>query len=257
MKVHAKLCLVVRREADGLVRYVHLSTGNYNLVTSRIYADIGYFTCDPIIGADVSDLFNTLTGYSAKEDYRSLLVAPATMRAEITRRIEREIDCQLKHGDGYLAFKMNSLVDKKIIQALYRASQAGVKVDLQVRGICCLKPGLPGISEHITVTSIVGRFLEHSRIFYFKNGGEDEVFVGSADMMPRNLDRRIETLFPITDAKLKEIVKNDFLTLNLKDNTQARRLKSDGTYERIVPQEGAEPVNSQIRLIDTHGTWIE
>jgi polyphosphate kinase len=159
MKVHSKLCLVVRREADGLVRYVHMSTGNYNIVTSRIYADIGYFTCDPVIGADVSDLFNTLTGYSAKEEYRSILVAPATMRTEITRRIEREIDRQRKDGDGYIAFKMNSLVDKKIIKSLYRASQAGVRVDLQVRGICCLRPGLPGISENITVTSIVGRFL--------------------------------------------------------------------------------------------------
>ncbi len=256
MKVHSKLCLVVRREADGLVRYVHMSTGNYNIVTSRIYADIGYFTCDPVIGADVSDLFNTLTGYSAKEEYRSLLVAPATMRAEITKRIEREIDRQRKDGDGYIAFKMNALVDKKIIQSLYRASQAGVRVDLQVRGICCLKPGLPGISENITVTSIVGRFLEHTRIFYFRNGGDDEVFIGSADMMPRNLDRRIEVLFPVADARLKDIVKNNFLSIHLKDNMQSRMLKPDGSYERIAPKEGDEPVNSQTLLLDTRGTWI-
>jgi polyphosphate kinase len=233
-----------------------MSTGNYNIVTSRIYADIGYFTCDPVIGADVSDLFNTLTGYSAKEEYRSLLVAPATMRTEITRRIEREIDRQRKDGDGYIAFKMNSLVDKKIIKSLYRASQAGVRVDLQVRGICCLRPGLPGISENIVVTSIVGRFLEHTRIFYFKNGGDDELFIGSADMMPRNLDRRIEILFPVTDAKLKDVVKNDFLSKHLKDNMQSRMLKHDGSYERIVPKEGDEEVNSQALLIEERGTWI-
>ncbi|MBN2299220.1 MAG: polyphosphate kinase 1 [Deltaproteobacteria bacterium] len=257
MKVHAKLCLVVRREADGLIRYVHMSTGNYNMVTSRIYADIGYFTCDPVIGSDVSDLFNALTGYSAKNNYRSLLVAPEKMRMEIMARIEREIERHKTHKDGYLAFKMNSLVDRRIIASLYRASQAGVKVDLQVRGICCLRPGIKGVSENISVTSVVGRFLEHSRIYYFRNGGEDEVFIGSADMMPRNLDRRIEVLFPVTDKPLKKIVLEEILTLHIRDNMQSRRLLPDGDYVRLTPKKGEEQVDSQVSLINNYGTWLQ
>jgi polyphosphate kinase len=256
MKVHAKMCMVVRRERDGIVRYVHMSTGNYNTFTSRVYADIGYFTCNPVIGEDVSDLFNALTGYSAKEDYRSLLVAPGSMRKEMLFRIEREIERQVKNGDGYLAFKMNALVDTTIIQALYRASQAGVRVDLNVRGICCLRPGLPGISDNITVDSIVGRFLEHSRIYYFRNGGEDEILLGSADMMPRNLDRRVEILFPVTNPHLKEILFRDILGIHLKDNVKARRLNADGSYIRLSPAEGEKAVDSQLWLLQHKGSWV-
>jgi polyphosphate kinase len=254
LKTHAKLLLIVRREASGIVRYVHMSTGNYNAVTARIYTDIGYFTCDPDIAADISDLFNALTGYSLKKEYRKLLVAPGAMREEILKRIYREIEQHRKHGNGYLAFKMNQLVDKPCIQALYEASQAGVKIDLQVRGICCLRPGIPGISENITVTSIVGRFLEHARIYYFRNGGADEFFVGSADLMPRNLDRRVEQLFPVEDPQYKEALWQ-ILTIHLRDNVKARRMLPDGTYERVQPRPGEEILNSQQWLIEHRGFW--
>ncbi|MFZ1802755.1 MAG: polyphosphate kinase 1, partial [Nitrospira sp.] len=196
LKTHAKVCLIVRREPEGIRRYVHLGTGNYNVVTSRIYTDVSYFTCDSTISRDVSDLFNSLTGYSRKNIYSKLLVAPTTLRQQLLDRIERETCRHRQYGDGYIAFKMNALVDAQCIQALYLASQAGVKIDLQVRGICCLRPGLPGISETITVTSVVGRFLEHARIYYFRYGGQNEVLMGSADLMPRNLDHRVEVVFP-------------------------------------------------------------
>jgi polyphosphate kinase len=245
LKTHAKMCLVVRREPQGIRRYVHMSTGNYNAVTARIYTDVSYFTCHPLIGADLSDLFNALTGYSRKESYSKLLVAPGTMREQIISRIEREIHRHRKAGDGYLAFKMNALVDRHCIHALYRASQAGVKIDLQVRGVCSLRPGLDGISETITVTSIVGRFLEHSRIYYFRNGGREEVFLGSADLMPRNLDSRVEILFPIEDARLRQSLVHDILQVHLRDNVQARRLLPDGRYERVAPGPGNETVDSQ------------
>src|SRR6476659_1265850 len=217
LKTHTKVCLVVRRDADGLRRYVHLGTGNYNVVSSRIYTDLSYFTCNPVIGADVSDLFNALTGYSRKIAYATLLVAPTTLRREIIERIDREIHHHREHGGGHLSFKMNALVDKPCIQALYRASQAGVKIDLQVRGICCLRPGVPGVSDNITVTSIVGRFLEHARIFYFRNGGEEEVLVGSADLMPRNLDRRVEVLFPVESNSLRHTLLDRILRVHLRD----------------------------------------
>jgi polyphosphate kinase len=255
LKTHTKLLLVVRRERDGIRRYVHMSTGNYNDVTARIYTDIGLFTCDPDIGSDVSDLFNALTGYSRKVEYRKLLVAPAKMREHVLERIEREIKRHQKHGDGYLAFKMNALVDPRSIRALYRASQAGVKVDLQIRSICCLRPGVPGVSENITVTSIVGRFLEHPRIFYFHNGGDEEMLLGSADLMPRNLDRRVEQLFPVQDPQLRNALRHEVLGMHLKDNVQARRLLSDGSYERLRPQDGKPALNSQLWMIKHRGTW--
>jgi polyphosphate kinase len=245
LKTHAKVCLIVRREPEGIRRYVHLSTGNYNVVTSRIYTDVSYFTCDPAITHDVSDLFNSLTGYSRKNIYSKLLVAPTTLRQQILDRIERETCRHREHADGYIAFKMNALVDTPCIQALYQASQAGVRIDLQVRGICCLKPGLPGISETITVTSVVGRFLEHARIFYFRHGGQNEVLMGSADLMPRNLDHRVEVVFPVEDPQWREIIINDILGMGLRDNVQARRLLSDGTYERKQPTQGEAAVNSQ------------
>jgi polyphosphate kinase len=256
LKTHAKMCLVVRRERDGIVRYVHLGTGNYNPITARMYTDLGLFTCDPEIGADVSDLFNALTGYSRKSSYRKLLVAPGTMRAQILERIEREITLHRQQGDGHIIFKMNSLVDPACIQALYRAAQAGVQIDLQIRGICCLRPGVPGISENIRVTSIVGRFLEHSRIYYFRNGGEQEILLGSADLMPRNLDHRVETIFPINDPQLRDIVLHEILNVHLRDTAQAWRLLPDGEYERIQPGAEETPMNSQVWMME-HASRFE
>jgi len=249
LKTHTKLCLVVRRDADGLRRYVHLGTGNYNVVSSRIYTDLSYFTCDPVIGSDVSDLFNALTGYSRKKSYERLLVAPPTLRRDMIERIDREIHHHREHGNGHLSFKMNALVDKTCIQALYRASQAGVKIDLQVRGICCLRPGVPGVSETITVRSVVGRFLEHARIYYFRNAGEHEVLLGSADLMPRNLDRRVEILFPVLHPQWRDIIMNEILAVGLQDNVQARRLLQDGSYERVHPLNGSAVMNSQEWLL--------
>ncbi|MBV8896512.1 MAG: polyphosphate kinase 1, partial [Acidobacteriaceae bacterium] len=196
LKVHAKMAMVVRREGETIRRYLHLGTGNYNPSTARIYTDLGLFTCDEEIGADVSDLFNHLTGYSAKKSYRKLLVAPDSLRPGLERMIRAEMKRHQEHGDGHLIFKMNALEDAGMIRILYEASQAGVQIDLIVRGVCSLRPGVPGISETIRVRSIIGRFLEHSRIFYFRNGGEERVLVGSADLMPRNLSRRVEVLFP-------------------------------------------------------------
>jgi polyphosphate kinase len=250
LKTHAKMCLVIRKEADGIQRYVHMGTGNYNPLTSRLYTDLSFFTYDPAIGADCSDLFNALTGYSLKTTYRKLLVAP-WMRPALLQRIEREIKRHHEHGDGYIAFKMNALVDPQCIQALYRASQAGVKIDLQVRGICCLRPGIAGVSETISVTSIVGRFLEHTRIYYFRNGGQHDVLIGSADLMQRNLDRRVEILFPIENVYLRDRIINDVLAIHLQDNVQTRRLLPDGHYERMHPTAEANALASQSWLL-TH-----
>lgn len=252
LKTHAKLCLVVRREPDGLVRYIHMSTGNYNPITARVYTDFGLFTADPAIGADVSDLFNALTGYSNKKVYRKLLVAPGTMRQEIISRIDREIEQHRKHGNGLLAFKMNALIDPVCIDALYKASQAGVKVDLQIRSMCCLRPELPGVSESIRVTSVVGRFLEHSRIFYFHNGGDEEIFLGSADLMPRNLDRRVEVLFPVSDPGIKQTLLAT-LNIHLQDNQKCWRLFPDGHYERLSPKANELLLNSQDWLLKNWG----
>jgi polyphosphate kinase len=251
LKTHAKVALVVRREADGLRRYVHLGTGNYNATTARIYEDLCLLTCRPDIGADVSLLFNSLTGYSRHSEYRRLLVAPLHLRKGMLERIEREIAVHQQHGNGYLAFKLNALVDPEIMRALYRASQAGVRIDLLVRGICCLRPGLPGISETISVRSIVGRFLEHSRIFYFANGGQEEMYLGSADMMQRNLDGRVETLFPIEDPVLRAAVLERVLKPQMADTVNARELHADGTYARVAPEPGEPPFDSQAWFI-TH-----
>jgi polyphosphate kinase len=249
LKVHSKVGLMVRREGDTMRRYVHLATGNYNVTTARLYTDIGFFTADEEIGADVTDLFNYLTGYSGKKEFRKLLVAPLNLRQRLEQLINREIERQLEFGDGYLIFKMNALEDQPMIELLYKASQAGVKIDLLVRGLCCLRPGLPGISENITVISIVGRFLEHSRIFYFRNGGNDEVYSGSADLMPRNLSRRVEVVFPIEDPKLIRRVRDDILRTYLNDNVKARKMLSDGTYVRVQPPEGAPVIDAQAQFI--------
>jgi polyphosphate kinase len=245
LKVHCKALLIVRQEGDMIRRYAHLSTGNYNSVTAQLYTDIGMMTCDPEIGADCTDLFNFLTGYSAKTSYRKLLVAPVTLRAGLEHLIEREIEHQKSGRGGHLIFKMNALVDKKMIQLLYQASQAGVKVELLVRGICCLIPGLAGTSDNITVTSIVGRFLEHSRIFYFNNGGNEEVYLGSADLMPRNLNHRVEVDFPVQDKELIRVVRDEILATNLKDQAKARHMTSDGKYVRDPGYDKKDALNSQ------------
>ena len=255
LKTHAKVCMVVRREMDGLVRYVHMGTGNYNAVTTRTYTDLGLFTIDEDLGTDGADLFNALTGYSRKQEYRKLLVAPDKMRHGIIKRIDREIDIHRQQGNGYIAFKMNALVDPRCIQALYRASRAGVKVDLQVRGVCCLRPGVPGVSEYISVTSVVGRFLEHPRIYYFYNNGEEEIWIGSADLMPRNLDRRVELLLPIEDQNILQAIKCDILDVHINDNVQCWRLLNDGRYERVKPRKGDPVLNSQLWMIENRGKW--
>jgi polyphosphate kinase len=228
LKVHCKIALIVRREAEGIRRYVHLGTGNYNPATARLYTDLSLFTANEEIGSDASDLFNQLTGYSHKADFRRLLVAPLTMRRKLTALIRREI----QFGDkGRLIFKTNALEDKGMIRLLYEASQAGVKIDLIVRGLSCLRPGIPGLSHNITVRSIVGRFLEHSRIYYFGNGGDEEIYSGSADLMPRNLDRRVELLFPILNQKIVRYLRDVVMEKYLSDTRKARIAKPDGTYE--------------------------
>ncbi len=250
-KTHSKIALVVRREGERLTRYVHLATGNYNAITAAVYTDVGLFTCDPDIGEDVTHLFNYLTGYSRQHEYRKLLVAPAHMRDRLVALLEREIAHQRSGARGHVILKMNALVDLAMMQALIRASQAGVRVDLLVRGICCLAPGIPGVSDGITVTSIVGRFLEHSRIFWFRNAGAEEVYVGSADLMPRNLDRRVEVLFPVQDPALVRQLRDEVLETYLHDSARARRMRSDGTYERVAPREGEPRVDSQAVLLGT------
>jgi polyphosphate kinase len=252
LKVHGKVAMVVRREGDNIRRYVHMATGNYNAGTARLYTDLGFFTADEQVGSDVTDLFNYLTGYSAKSVYRKLLVAPVTLRARLTEMIEREIEHQKAGREGHLIFKMNALEDPGIIKLLYRASQAGVPIDLLVRGICCLRPGVVGVSDHIRVTSILGRFLEHSRIFYFRNGGAEEIFLGSADMMPRNLIRRVEILFPIEDEKLKRRLKDEILATYLADTARARVMHSDGSYTRVEHEDGG--LDSQAWLLNLHSS---
>jgi polyphosphate kinase len=245
LKVHCKAALVVRQEKDRIRRYVHLSTGNYNTVTAQLYTDIGLLTCDEAIGEDCTDLFNYLTGYSAKNEYRKLFVAPVNLRDQLEQLIRREINHQKNGGRGHLIFKMNALVDRRVIQLLYEASQAGVQVDLLVRGICCLRPGVANISENIRVTSIVGRFLEHSRIFYFHNGGKEEVYLGSADMMPRNLNRRVELAFPVEDPKLVRYLRDEVLATYLSEVVKARYMNADGTYSRDPRYTSRREMNSQ------------
>jgi polyphosphate kinase len=252
LKTHSKIALVVRKEGDGIRRYMHLGTGNYNAITAQLYEDIGMFTCDEAIGADATDLFNYLTGYSGKQNYRKLLVAPINMRQKMETLIEREIEHQKKNGDGHLILKMNSLVDRKMIQCLYRASQEGVKIQLLVRGICCLRPGLEGISENIQVISVVGRFLEHSRIYYFSNGGQEEIYLGSADLMPRNINRRVEVLFPVSDPRLIRYLHDEVLVTYLNDNIKARLMSHDGSYKRVKPVDGDKPLDSQDWLLNWH-----
>jgi polyphosphate kinase len=248
LKTHSKICLVVRREDDNICRYVHLSTGNYNAITANIYTDLGLFTCKPEFGADASDLFNALTGYSKKQDYIKFLVAPHSLRRGLGALIEREIQWAKQGQPAKLIFKMNALIDPSFIQKLYQASQAGVEVELLVRGICGLRPGIPNLSDNIRVTSVVGRFLEHTRIYCFHNNGNPDIYLGSADLMPRNLDRRIETLFPIEDFALKQQL-IEILEIAAADNSNARRLRSDGSYIRVTPGKNELLRNSQAELM--------
>ena len=234
LKTHTKLALVVRREADGIRRYVHLGSGNYNSRTARLYSDIGLFTCSRSIAADVTDLFNSLTGYSRQRLYRKLLVAPANMRARLLDLIDREAEHAQAGRGGRIIAKMNALVDPDIIESLYRASRAGVEIDLIVRGICCLRPGMPGLSDRIRVVSIVGRFLEHSRVFYFANGGSEEFYIGSADWMQRNFDRRVEAVAPVEDSTLHVRLRS-LLRTSLEDNRLAWDLGADGSWTQRTP----------------------
>jgi polyphosphate kinase len=249
LKIHCKAAMVVRREGDIMRRYLHLATGNYNAVTAHLYTDLGLFTCDDQIADDVTDLFNYLTGYSAKRDYEKLLVAPVNLRERMQALMEREIEHQQQGRGGHLVFKMNSLVDAGLIRQLYRASQAGVRVQLLVRGTSCLRPGIPGVSDNIEVISIVGRFLEHSRIYWFKNGGEHEVYLGSADLMPRNLNRRVELLFPLRDAAIIGRIENQILRTYLSDTVKARVMHADGTYTRRKRRPGVKAIETQRALL--------
>jgi polyphosphate kinase len=244
LKTHTKLVLVVRQEAGQIHRYVHVGTGNYNPKTARLYTDLGLLTCNPEIGADASDLFNTLTGYSRQSAYRQLLVAPGSLRSRMLALIDREITQHQAHGNGRIVAKMNALVDAQIITALYRASQAGVKIDLVIRGICCLRPGVAGISENIHVISVVGRFLEHSRIFYFHNNGQADLYIGSADWMTRNLDRRVEAVTPIADPQLAKDLQ-EILGILLADQRHAWELQADGHYLQRQPTGTADEQSAQ------------
>lgn len=250
LKTHAKMTLVVRRESDGVKKYVHLSTGNYNASTAKLYTDLGLFTCDEDICSDVSDIFNYLTGYSKQIDFKKLFVAPINMREKMLWLISRETDNAKNGGEGKITIKLNSLVDPVIISALYEASNTGVKIDLIVRGICCLIPQKEGLSENIRVISIVGRFLEHSRIFYFYNNGNEEIYLSSADMMQRNLDRRVETSFPVESPKLRNEIQKTILRFCLKDNVKARELHPDMSYTSCECNDKSKRVDSQEWLMN-------
>ncbi len=256
-KVHAKLCLIVRKEKEKIVRYCHIGSGNYNSVTAKIYGDIGYLTANPEVGEELSELFDIIINGLQEKEFKHLLVAPKTLKREILRRIDKEISIHQKTGKGYLAFKLNNLEETDIIQALYKASMAGIKIDLNVRGLCCLKPGIKGVSDNILVVSIVGRFLEHARIYYFQDGVEDEVLIGSSDLMFRNLNERIEVLLSVPDPYLRHTILEDMLKIHLRDNVKARKLLSNGTYQRVIAKEGEKTINSQAWLIQNRGIWNE
>jgi len=246
LKTHSKVALVVRREDHGLQTYTHIATGNYNPTTSRVYTDLGLLTSDSMIGDDATDLFNFLTGFSMQKDFSRLMVAPLNLRRRMMKLIKRETEHAVAGRPAYIAAKINRLTDLPIIEALYEASQAGVKIDLIVRGACMIRPGEPGLSQTIHVRSVVGRFLEHSRIFYFANGGEEEVYIGSADWMARNLDRRVEVVVPVLDPQLQSYLKDTVIAAYLRDNVKARVMNSDGSYERPAMQPGEESFNSQL-----------
>jgi polyphosphate kinase len=247
LKTHGKLCLIVRKEAGGIQRYVHTGTGNYNPTTAKVYTDLGLFTANAEIVSDVSEIFNYLTGYSNQKEYRNLLVAPVQLRAKLCELIMREAEHARSGQPARIIIKVNAVTDDQMIRVLYRASQAGVPIDLIVRGICSLRPGIPGISDNIHVRSIVGRFLEHSRMYWFENGGRDDLYIGSADLMERNLDRRVETLVPVLDEDIRRHLKDVVLNSYLQDTDRAMVLDSGGRYSR--PDPAAGQFNSQQLLL--------
>jgi polyphosphate kinase len=249
LKTHAKAILIVRREGERVRHYVHIGTGNYNPKTARLYTDLGLFTRDPDIGADVADLFNYLTGFGRPKSFRKLLVAPLTMREGLMEEIKRTIMAHTLERPSRIQMKMNALVDPAIIRALYDASRAGVKVELNVRGICCLRPGVPGVSENIRVVSVLGRFLEHSRVYNFERGAETRCYIGSADLMPRNLDHRVEILAPVEDPTLSAQVR-DMLDRCMADNTSAWELTANGSWKRRTPPSSAEKRSAQAELME-------
>ena len=256
LKVHSKLLQVVRLEGSTLVRYTHMSSGNYNVSTAKQYADISFLTADQKIGEDVGELFNALTGYFGPREYHHLLVAPITLKRSLIDKIDREIECHRRNGHGHIMMKANGLIDPDIISSLYRASIAGVRVDLNIRGLCCLRPGVKGVSENIRVISIVDRFLEHSRIYYFDNDGVPEMYMGSSDMMPRNLMARVEVLFPILDKDLMRNIHDNILMVHFSDTAKAKELKPDGTYVP-VSKNGRKAFRSQQWFIENRGKWHE
>jgi polyphosphate kinase len=249
LKTHCKVALVVRREEDGIRRYVHLGTGNYNPQTARVYSDLGYFTANPDFADDVSALFNYLTGYSELPGWKKLIVAPSRLQDFMIEMIDREIGIQKAGKGGRIIAKLNGVLEPAVVKAIYRASQAGVKVDLICRGVCALRPGIPGVSDNVRVVSIVDRYLEHSRIYYFGNAGDPQVYIGSADWMDRNLSRRVEVVFPIDPSDLKNRVISDILQVSLADNVKAREMQADGTYRRLRPRDGEKPLRSQERFM--------
>src|SRR5688572_6266563 len=247
LKTHCKICLVVRQEDDEIRRYAHIGTGNYNRTTAKVYTDIGIFTARPEIVADVSELFNYLTGYSNQTDYRELLIAPVALRRRFGKLVAREMGHARRGQPAHIIIKSNALTDGSIVRLLYRASQAGVKIDLIIRGVCVLRPGVPGISENITVRSIVGRFLEHSRIWYFENDGKPQIYIGSADLMERNLNKRVEAVCPILDTELAQFMRHVILEAYLRDNVRARVLQTDGTY--VPVERDGIPFDAQYTLM--------
>ena len=255
LKVHSKLLQVVRLEGNRLVRYTHMSSGNYNTSTAKQYGDISFLTANSEIGEDVGELFNALTGFFGPRMYNHLLVAPLTLKSSLIQKIEREIDVHKVTGNGYIAMKANGLIDSDIIASLYKASIAGVRIDLNIRGLCCLRPGIPGVSENIRVTSIVDRFLEHARIYYFENGGKPEMYMGSSDMMPRNLLARVEVLFPVLDKEMMVDIRDSILRVHLSDNVKARVLQPDGTYVLVERGPEEKKLRSQKWLIEHRGVW--
>lgn len=255
LKVHSKLLQVVRLERDHLVRYTHMSSGNYNANTAKQYVDISFLTANQEIGEDVGELFNSLTGYFGPRRYRHLLVAPLTLKSTLMEMIRREAEIKRSGRKAYIAMKANGLIDSDIIVELYKASMAGVKVDLNIRGLCCLRPGVKGISDNITVTSIVDRFLEHERIYYFHNDGDPKMYMGSSDMMPRNLLARVEILFPVLDKEMMIRIRDDILNVTLNDNVKARELRSDGTYVARKRGSGDKQLRSQEWFMENKGVW--
>jgi polyphosphate kinase len=248
LKTHCKMLLIIRQEKDGLVHYVHLSSGNYNEKTAQLYTDIGFMTCDKSIGQDVSELFNVLTGYSKQENWRRILVAPVNMREGFESLIQQTIQHHSPENPSSIKIQLNSLVDPEMIEALYKASCHGIKIELIIRGICCLIPGIPLVSENITVRSIVGRFLEHARICIFQYNGEQHIYCSSADWMPRNLNRRVEVAFPILDPVLKRQI-IEIMDYMLNDNIFARILQPDGSYQHVEIPPNKKPFAAQTRFL--------